>query len=73
MSEITVFEAKRIVTMDPGRPTARAVAVRDGRIVSVGTRETMRPWLERYRHAVDETFADKVLVPGFVDPHTHLR
>jgi predicted amidohydrolase YtcJ len=73
MGEITVFEAKRIITMDPGRPTAGAVAVRDGRILSVGTRETMRPWLERYPHTVDETFADNVLLPGFVDPHTHLR
>jgi len=73
MSDITVFEAKRIITMDPGRPMASAVAVRDGRIVSVGTRETMRPWLDRYPHTVDKTFADRILMPGFVDPHTHLR
>jgi hypothetical protein len=29
MSEIAVFAARRIVTMDPGRPTASAMAVRD--------------------------------------------
>ena len=70
MSDITVFEAKRIITMDPGRPTASAVAVRDGRILSVGTRETMRPWLDRYPHTVDKTFADRILlrnkVVGFI-------
>src|SRR5205814_876997 len=27
--------------------------------------------LERYPHDVDQTFADKTLLPGFVDPHQH--
>jgi predicted amidohydrolase YtcJ len=70
-SKVRVFAAKRIVTMDPGRPTADAVAVMDGRILSVGSLESMRPWLDRYDAIVDETFADKVLFPGFIDPHTH--
>ncbi|MBV8136717.1 MAG: amidohydrolase [Deltaproteobacteria bacterium] len=72
MSDITVFVARRILTMDPGRPTASAIAVRDGRILSVGTIESMQPWLRRYSHTIDETFADLVLLPGFIDPHTHL-
>ena len=41
MSKITVFTARRVVTMDPGRPVAEAIAVMDGRIVSTGTIETM--------------------------------
>jgi predicted amidohydrolase YtcJ len=72
MSDITVFVARRIITMDPGRPTASAIAVRDGRILSLGTIESMQPWLRRYSHTIDETFADLVLLPGFIDPHTHL-
>ena len=72
MSDIRVFVARRIITMDPGRPTARAIAVRAGRILSVGTIESMQPWLRRYSHTIDETFADQVLLPGFIDPHTHL-
>ena len=59
--------------MDPGRPVASAVAVKDGRIVSVGTLETMRPWLERQTFEIDDTFRDKVMFPGFIDPHTHFR
>lgn len=59
--------------MDPGRPVANAVAVGDGKIVSVGSLESMRPWLRRVPHDIDETFADKVILPGFIDPHTHLR
>ena len=34
--KITVFTAKKIVTMDPGWPEGTAVAVMDGRILSVG-------------------------------------
>ena len=27
----------------------------------------------RYPHEVDNRFADKIILPGFIDPHTHLR
>ena len=72
-SHLTVYTAARIHTMDIGRPTATAVAVADGRIVSVGTIESMKPWLRRIPHTIDDTHADRVILPGFVDPHTHLR
>jgi len=68
---VTVFLAKRVITMDPGRPHADAVAVKDGRILSVGSLTTMKPWLDRLDHVIDETFADKFVLPGFIDPHTH--
>lgn len=70
---VTVFEARRVVTMDPGRPYADAIAVRDGRILSVGSVASMRPWLDRNPHVIDRTYADRIILPGFVDPHTHLR
>jgi len=73
MQRLRVFTAARIRTMDPGRPVANAVAVGDGKVVSVGSLESMQPWLRRVPHDIDETFADKVLLPGFIDPHTHLR
>lgn len=68
---ITVFIAKKIVTMVPGRPEATAVAVRDGRILSVGSLEDLEPWLKSGPHTVDRTFADKILYPGFVEAHGH--
>ena len=70
---LRVYTAARIHTMDIGRPHATAVAVADGRIVSVGSMESMQPWLRRIPHTVDDRYADRVLFPGFVDPHTHLR
>ena len=33
--------------------------------------ESVRPWLDAHPHEVDTTFADKVLFPGFIDPHLH--
>lgn len=69
---ITVFVAKKIVTMDPGWPTATAVAVRDGRILSVGrTLADLAPWLERNPHTIDKRFEGKVLLPGFIEAHGH--
>ena len=73
MKKLRVFTAAKIRTMDPGRPEAEAVAVSEGRIVSVGTLESMEPWLRRVPHDLDDSFANQVLLPGFIDPHTHLR
>jgi len=65
---ITLYTARKIITMDPNRPEASAVAVRDGRILGVGTLDELRGWGEP---AVDERFADKILIPGLVEGHAH--
>ena len=64
----TVFAARRIITMNPRRPHATHVAVRDGRILGAGTLEELAGWGD---HALDERFAGKVLMPGFVEGHAH--
>lgn len=71
MGPITVFRARKVVTMDPGRPVAEAVAVMEGKVLSTGSVESMRPWLSRYPHTFDDTLRDKVILPGLIDPHTH--
>ena len=74
---ITVFTAKKFVTMDPGWPEATAVAVQNGRILSVGrTMEDLAPWLDAAKKngtsvTMDATFKDHVVVPGFVEGHGH--
>ncbi|UPJ26350.1 amidohydrolase [Bradyrhizobium sp. CW1] len=71
MSEITVYRARSVITMDAGRPFAHCVAVMDGRVLSTGTIDSMRPWLSRHSYKIDDTFADKIIMPGLIDPHTH--
>lgn len=71
MGKITVYRARKVVTMDPGRPVAEAIAVMDGRVVSTGTLESMKPWLSRNEHVIDDTLRGKVILPGLIDPHTH--
>ena len=70
-SKVTVYTARKVWTMDPGRPEVEAVAVLDGKVLSTGTLESMQPWLSRYEVDVDDTFKDKVIMPGFIEPHSH--
>ena len=55
--------------MNPSRPLATHVAVRDGRILGVGPLEELAGWGD---YTLDDRFADKVLMPGFVEGHSHL-
>ena len=68
---LTVFIAKSIITMNASQPRATAVAVRDDRIVEVGSLESMQPWLTRHEYVIDDQFRDRVMTPGFIDPHLH--
>ena len=65
----TVFAARSILTMNPARPRATHVAVREGRILGVGTREEVAAWGP---HTLDDRFAGHVLMPGLVEGHSHL-
>ena len=65
----TVFEARRIITMHPARPSASHVAVRDGRILAVGALADMAGWGS---YELDTRFAQQVLMPGLVEGHSHL-
>ena len=69
--ELRVFLAKKIITMEPAMPEATAVAVADGRIVSVGTLDSLEGWIKQRGAKIDRTFEDKILMPGFIDPHVH--
>lgn len=64
----SVFRAARIRTLDPHRPCATHVAVRDGRVLAVGDDEDVARWSDA---PVDERFSDCVLTPGFVEGHAH--
>ncbi|MFK7992985.1 MAG: amidohydrolase [Granulosicoccus sp.] len=54
--------------MNPTRPTATHVAVRDGRILGAGTLKELEGF---GNYTLDNQFADKVLMPGLVEGHSH--
>lgn len=66
----TIYLAERVVTMDPDRPRADAVAVAGGRILGVGSRAELLD-LAGDTAIVDRRFADHVIVPGLIDQHLH--
>lgn len=65
----TIFTARRVVTLDPAVPIAEAVAVGDGRILGVGSAEELGSHWGAM--PIDGRFADEVLLPGFVEAHSH--
>lgn len=65
----TVFRAKKILTMNPMQPEATFVAVREGRILAVGSEAEMGGWGP---HVVDSRYETKILMPGLVEGHSHL-
>lgn len=65
---ITIYPAKKIITMNPNRPVVSHVGVRDGRIIGAGSLDELTGWGE---HTIDTRFADHVLMPGLVEGHSH--
>jgi len=68
-----VYPAKRVITMNPANPFAEAVAVRDGRVLAVGTVSEVRSWEKPgERFTIDTRFENKILLPGFIEAHSHV-
>lgn len=67
----TIYTAREFVTLDPDRPSAKAIAVVGGRILAVGALDEVQKAVGDQPHRVDERFADKVVVQGFVAQHDH--
>ncbi|MEM8498868.1 MAG: amidohydrolase [Pseudomonadota bacterium] len=69
--KVTVFLAKKIHTMDNILSVGQAVAVKDDKVLAVGSLDYVKRMLPTHELAVDKRFADKVLMPGFIDNHLH--
>jgi len=59
----------KIVTMDPGRPEAEALAVRGGLIAAVGTARQIAAYIGPTTQVVD--LGGRLATPGFIDSHLH--
>uniref|UniRef100_A0ACD5WL77 Uncharacterized protein n=2 Tax=Avena sativa TaxID=4498 RepID=A0ACD5WL77_AVESA len=59
-----------IYTADPARPFAAAMAVRSGRLLRVGTYDSVKEF--KGRHTYELNLSGNVVLPGFIDSHVHL-
>ena len=64
-----IYTARIIRTANPSHPTASAIAIRNGKVLSVGTLEECQQWAITN---IDRRFEDKVLTAGFVEAHCHV-
>ena len=68
---VTIYPAQKIITMAPCQPTVTAVAVEGERIIAMGDPLALQARFTDPSTRVDERFAGKVIMPGFIDPHIH--
>lgn len=66
-----VLRGAPVYTVDPSRPWAQAVAIRDGRITAVGRDTEIAALIGPHTRVIDLP-ADHMVLPGFIDSHSHL-
>jgi predicted amidohydrolase YtcJ len=64
-----VLKNGKIVTLDPARPQAQALAARGGRIVAVGSDAEVAPYVGQKTRVID--LAGRLAVPGLIEGHGH--
>ncbi len=66
----TIYTNGTIITINDAQPLAEAVAVRNGKIVAVGTKEEVLKRKGEATKLVD--LEGRTMLPGFVDAHGHV-
>jgi predicted amidohydrolase YtcJ len=64
-----VLKNGKIVTVDPARPQAQALAAKAGRIVAVGSDAEIAPYVGQGTRVID--LAGRLAVPGLIEGHGH--
>ena len=59
----------KILTVNPEQPWAEGVAIRDNKIVAVGTTKDIKRWAGKETEIIDCKAA--LVLPGFIDSHVH--
>ena len=68
---VTIFVAKKVITMERDNPTGTAVAVAVDKILAAGSLDQVKAVVGPRPYRINETFADKVVMPGLIDQHLH--
>ena len=65
------YQHGKIYTLNPEQPWAEALAIRDGRLVFVGSTAASTEWLDTETEVVD--LESKFVMPGIQDAHIHTQ
>src|SRR6516225_10792052 len=65
-----ILHGGRITTLDRSRPVARAVAIKDGRFLQVGSDEEILPLAGPRTRSID--LQGRSALPGLIDNHLHI-
>lgn len=67
-ADLVLLDAK-IITVDARFSEARALAVRDGRFIAVGSVEDVRPYIGSATRVIEGR--GRTVIPGLIDTHVH--
>ncbi|MEM3874094.1 MAG: amidohydrolase [Candidatus Bathyarchaeia archaeon] len=68
-ADVVILNAN-VITLNAEQPRAEALAIRDGRVVAVGSEAEIRKYMGDETRVLD--VGGKTVVPGFVDCHVHM-
>lgn len=68
---VTLFTARRVITMEGNAPDIDAVAVVGDRVLMAGPRTKVEELIGDQPYVVDDRFAGKVIIAGLIDQHVH--
>jgi predicted amidohydrolase YtcJ len=68
-ADLVVFNGN-IITMDPQKPTATAIAVKSYKVLIIGEDDEVVEMIPNAKRVMD--LGGKTVIPGFIDAHTHL-
>ena len=64
-----IYTNGNVITMDDAHPSAKGVAIKDGKILLVGSDEDVLKAKGDKTQVID--LGGKTMIPGFVDSHSH--
>jgi predicted amidohydrolase YtcJ len=67
----TILVNGNLITMDTNLPSAQALAIKNGRILQLGTDDTIRGLAGESTQVID--LSGKTATPGLIDAHNHLQ
>lgn len=65
-----VLTNANVLTMNPSKPHAQAIAIKDHKIIKVGTNKEIKPYIGENTKTIN--LKKKTVLPGFIDTHAHI-